>query len=434
MGHGRKTFLLDSTVLLYDVDVIQHFKRSNVVIPSFVIDDLDKHVGQKTDFGIIARDQLHYLSDISKMGDINQGVIIDDEILVRIDTSIGSIDKKRLPHLGDLPQNRIIHLAHGMREVLDNIVVVSRSVAVRLSLEVLGIEAVDFQPPRKEIDPVSRMRTIHVDKSVIDHSYIDGHVHLADEKFFNNEYVLLLAKENSQLLCRYHPREQKLIPIRRRGTKVARGILPKNLEQEIALDMLLSEDIPLVSLIGRAGTGKTLLAMAAAFEMVFDKGVYKHLIVTRPVHSLGPDIGHLPGTAQDKLKPLFGAYFDNIETIKEARNEDVGDVAEWVSCQPKIKMEAIAHMRGRSFQRSILIIDECQNCSPHEIKTLISRSGIGTKVILIGDIEQIDAKNLNRYSNGLSEVTSHFANSPIAAYSYLQAVERSALALEASRM
>ncbi|MBU6149008.1 MAG: PhoH family protein [Verrucomicrobia bacterium] len=434
MGHGRKTFLLDSTVLLYDVDVIQHFKRSNVVIPSFVIDDLDKHVGQKTDFGIIARDQLHYLSDISKMGDINQGVIIDDEILVRIDTSIGSIDKKRLPHLGDLPQNRIVHLAHGMREVLDNIVVVSRSVAVRLSLEVLGIEAVDFQPPRKEIDPVSRMRTIHVDKSVIDHSYIDGHVLLADENFFNNEYVLLLAKENSQLLCRYHPREQKLIPIRRRGTKVARGILPKNLEQEIALDMLLSEDIPLVSLIGRAGTGKTLLAMAAAFEMVFDKGIYKHLIVTRPVHSLGPDIGHLPGTAQDKLKPLFGAYFDNIETIKEARNEDVGDVAEWVSCQPKIKMEAIAHMRGRSFQRSILIIDECQNCSPHEIKTLISRSGIGTKVILIGDIEQIDAKNLNRYSNGLSEVTSHFANSPIAAYSYLQAVERSALALEASRM
>lgn len=434
MGHGRKTFLLDSTVLLYDVDVIQHFKRSNVVIPSFVIDDLDKHVGQKTDFGIIARDQLHYLSDISKMGDINQGVIIDDEILVRIDTSIGSIDKKRLPHLGDLPQNRIIHLAHGMREVLDNIVVVSRSVAVRLSLEVLGIEAADFQPPRKEIDPVSRMRTIHVDKSVIDHSYIDGHVHLADEKFFNNEYVLLLAKENSQLLCRYHPREQKLIPIRRRGTKVARGILPKNLEQEIALDMLLSEDIPLVSLIGRAGTGKTLLAMAAAFEMVFDKGIYKHLIVTRPVHSLGPDIGHLPGTAQDKLKPLFGAYFDNIETIKEARNEDVGDVAEWVLNQPKIKMEAIAHMRGRSFQRSILIIDECQNCSPHEIKTLISRSGVGTKVILIGDIEQIDAKNLNRYSNGLSEVTSHFANSPIAAYSYLQAVERSALALEASRM
>jgi len=434
MGHGRKTFLLDSTVLLYDVDVIQHFKRSNVVIPSFVIDDLDKHVGQKTDFGIIARDQLHFLSDISKSKDINHGVIIDDEILVRIDTSIGSIDKKRLPHLGDLPQNRIVHLAHAMREELDNLVVVSRSIAVRLSLEVLGIEAVDFQPPRKEIDPVCRMRTIHVEKSVIDHSYIDGHVHLADEKFFNNEYVLLLAKENSQLLCRFHPREQKLIPIRRRGHKVARGILPKNLEQEIALDMLLSEDIPLVSLIGRAGTGKTLLAMAAAFEMVFDKGIYKHLIVTRPVHSLGPDIGHLPGTAQDKLKPLFGAYFDNIETIKEARNEDVGDVAEWVSCQPKIKMEAIAHMRGRSFQRSILIIDECQNCSPHEIKTLISRSGIGTKVILIGDIEQIDAKNLNRYSNGLSEVTSHFANSPIAAYSYLQAVERSALALEASRM
>ena len=434
MGHGRKTFLLDSTVLLYDVDVIQHFKRSNVVIPSFVIDDLDKHVGQKTDFGIIARDQLHFLSDISKSKDISHGVIIDDEILVRIDTSIGSIDKKRLPHLGDLPQNRIVHLAHTMREELDNLVVVSRSVAVRLSLEVLGIEAVDFQPPRKEIDPVSRMRTIHVEKSVIDHSYIDGNVYLADEKFFNNEYVLLLAKENSQLLCRFHPREQKLIPIRRRGHKVARGILPKNLEQEIALDMLLSEDIPLVSLIGRAGTGKTLLAMAAAFEMVFDKGIYKHLIVTRPVHSLGPDIGHLPGTAQDKLKPLFGAYFDNIETIKEARNEDVGDVAEWVSCQPKIKMEAIAHMRGRSFQRSILIIDECQNCSPHEIKTLISRSGIGTKVILIGDIEQIDAKNLNRYSNGLSEVTSHFANSPIAAYSYLQAVERSALALEASRM
>jgi PhoH-like ATPase len=434
MGHGRKTFLLDSTVLLYDVDVIQHFKRSNVVIPSFVIDDLDKHVGQKTDYGIIARDQLQFLSELSKTGDINHGVIIEDEILVRIDTLIGSIDKKRLPHLADLPQNRIIHLAFALKDEVDNLVVVSRSVATRLSLEVLGIEANDFQPPRKDIDPVSRMRTIHVDKSIIDHSYIDGFVQLPNETFFNNEYVLLLAKENSQLLCRFHPREQKLVPIRRKGTKVARGILPKNIEQEIALDMLLSEDIPLVSLIGRAGTGKTLLAMAAAFEMVFDKGIYKHLIVTRPVHSLGPDIGHLPGTAQDKLKPLFGAYFDNIETIKEARNEDVGDVAEWVGNQPKIKMEAIAHMRGRSFQRSILIIDECQNCSPHEIKTLISRSGIGTKVILIGDIEQIDAKNLNRYSNGLSEVTSHFANSPIAAYSYLQAVERSALALEASRM
>jgi PhoH-like ATPase len=434
MGHGRKTFLLDSTVLLYDVDVIQHFKRSNVVIPSFVIDDLDKHVGQKTDYGIIARDQLQFLSELSKTGDINHGVIIEDEILVRIDTLIGSIDKKRLPHLADLPQNRIIHLAFALKDEVDNLVVVSRSVATRLSLEVLGIEANDFQPPRKDIDPVSRMRTIHVDKSIIDHSYIDGFVQLPNETFFNNEYVLLLAKENSQLLCRFHPREQKLVPIRRKGTKVARGILPKNIEQEIALDMLLSEDIPLVSLIGRAGTGKTLLAMAAAFEMVFDKGIYKHLIVTRPVHSLGPDIGHLPGTAQDKLKPLFGAYFDNIETIKEARNEDVGDVAEWVGNQPKIKMEAIAHMRGRSFQRSILIIDECQNCSPHEIKTLISRSGIGTKVILSGDIEQIDAKNLNRYSNGLSEVTSHFANSPIAAYSYLQAVERSALALEASRM
>ncbi len=434
MGQGRKTFLLDSTVLLYDVDVIQHFKRSNVIIPNFVVDDLDKHVGQKTDWGIIARDQLEFLSESSKLGDLNFGVVLPEEILLKVDTSIGNIDKKRLPHLTDAPHNRIVHLAYALKEEIDNLVVVSRSVAVRLTLEVLGIQVNDFHPPRKEIDPVSKMRMIQVEKQILDRSYIDGFVQIPEETFFNNEYVLLVAKENSNLLCRFHPKEQKLIPIRRRGSKVARGILPKNLEQEIALDMLLSEDIALVSLIGRAGTGKTLLAMAAAFEMVFDKGIYKHMIVTRPVHSLGPDIGHLPGSAQEKLKPLFGAYFDNIETIKEARNEDVGDVAEWVGTQPKIKMEAISHMRGRSFQRSILIIDECQNCSPHEIKTLISRSGLGTKVILIGDIEQIDAKNLNRYSNGLSEVTHHFANSPIAAYSYLQSVERSSLAMEASKM
>lgn len=428
MSPSRRTFLLDSTVLLYDIDVIQHFRRSRVIIPSYVIDELDKYVGQKTDIGVIARKQLQFLSECAKLGDLSVGVMIDGDILLMVEFSIGHVDKRKLPQIPDHHQYKILHVAVELNERSAGVALISRSQAVRLMGNLLGIETEDFEPPKKKIDVVQKMRTLYVEKTVIDHSYIDGHVKMPHETFLPNEYVYLTAKENSSLLCRFHPIDKKLYPIKRKHYKVARSVLPRNLEQQVALDMLLAEDIPLVSVVGKAGTGKTLLAMAAAFEMVFDKGLYRNMIITRPMLTVGNEIGYLPGGVIDKLRPHLGAYFDNFEVIREARGEEISDIAEWALSQPKIKIEAIAHMRGRSFYNSIVIVDEAQNCTKHELKTLISRAGARSKVVLIGDIDQIDAKMLNQYTNGLTEITAFFYNSKIAAHASLINVERSPLA------
>jgi PhoH-like ATPase len=212
------------------------------------------------------------------------------------------------------------------------------------------------------------------------------------------------------------------------------GIKPRNIEQKCAADALLRDEVKLVTLLGPAGTGKTLMALAAGMRKVFDEGVYRKILISRPIVPLGRDIGYLPGTKEEKLSHWMQPIFDNLELLCASQGDETTDTFTWVQENKKIEMEAVTYIRGRSLPKMYLIIDEAQNLTPHEVKTIISRAGEGTKVVLAGDPTQIDNPYLDKDSNGLTYAFAKFSDQRIAASVFLEKTERSELAALAAEL
>jgi PhoH-like ATPase len=430
-----KTFVIDTNVLLYDPEAIQKFARHNVVIPVTVLEELDKQKKFSSELGKNSRAVFRYLDSLTGLGsgNLHVGVKLENDSVVRIQMEF----KTELPkhHFSlNLNDNRIIMTAYQLQESGENVIFVSKDFAARVKAEALGIEAQDYENLKFSYEIIYRgIRHIETEKHDIDLFYKDGHLKPPINSFRPNEYCIMTSPEHSSAVAKYNAQSERLESLMKLSHLW--GIKPRNVEQKCAVDILLRDDIKLVTLMGPAGTGKTLLALACGLRKVFDEGIYTKILVSRPVIPLGRDIGYLPGTKEEKLFHWMQPIYDNLEFLcGSTGNQEPSETMRWIMDSKKIEMEAVTYIRGRSLPKMFIIIDEAQNLTPHEVKTVISRAGEGTKVILTGDATQIDNPYLDKDSNGLTYTVGRFGDQQIYGHVFLDKTERSELAAIATQI
>ncbi len=339
-------------------------------------------------------------------------------------------EKKTFPLPLDRNNNKILLAAYQLKEKGERVVLVSKDFVMRVKAEAIGIESEDYENLKVSYDRIYKgYRKLQVSKRDIDLFYRDGFLKTEVTDFHPNEYCQLVSPEHSAAIGKYNHDAKQLEPLLKMNRDIW-GIHPINMQQKCALDLLLRDDIKLVCLLGQAGTGKTLLALAAALKKVFDETVYSRILVSRPIVPLGKDIGYLPGTKEEKLFHWMQPIYDNLEFLCQSTGGPGtgSETQKWILESKKIEMEAVTYIRGRTLPRMFIIIDEAQNLTPHEVKTIISRAGQGTKVVLTGDPSQIDNPYLEKDSNALTYTVARFKNQPIFGHMLLEKTERSELA------
>jgi len=435
----RKTFVIDTNVLLHDPDAIKKFVDNDVVIPLIVLEELDGMKRLSDELGKNARHVIRYIDSIREKfdGDLHRGVEIENGIKLRIHIEIKPPEKRIFLLPLDRNSNKILLMAF---QILENtgqrVVLVSKDFVTRVKAVAIGLEAEDYENLKFSYDNIYRgYRRIELPKRVIDSFYKDGTLAVEAKDFLPNEYCIFSCPEQSSAVAKYNRHTDKLEPLMKISRDVW-GVQPLNVEQKCALDLLLRDDIKLVTLIGPAGTGKTLLALAAGMKKVFDENVYTRILVSRPIVPLGKDIGYLPGTKEEKLYNWMQPIHDNLEFLCQNSLGDVStaETQKWIMESKKIEMEAVTYIRGRSLPKMYIIIDEAQNLTPHEVKTIVSRAGFGTKVIMTGDPTQIDNPYLDKDSNGLTFLVGKFKELPIFGHVFLEKTERSELAALAAEV
>lgn len=431
---SKKTFILDTNVLLHDPESFTKFPRNHVVITVTVLEELDKMKRLPSELGRNSRTVFHLLDALAKggKGDLHNGIELDNGSTIRILVQ-GKTELK-----GDfstaIKDNRIIMAALHLVEKGERVVFVSKDFAARIKAEAIGLEAEDYENLKYSYDSLYRgIRYLEVEKRTIDEFYQDGEVSISEEGIKPNEYFVIASAEKSSAVGKYDSKKGKVVSLLKAPD--IWGIKPRNVEQKCAIDMLLRDDIKLVTLIGQAGTGKTLVALACALRKVFDEGLYSRIIISRPVVPLGRDIGYLPGTKEEKLFHWMQPIYDNLEFLCASTDgEGPKETMRWVMDSTKIEMEAVTYIRGRSLPKAYIIVDEAQNLTPHEMKTVISRAGEGAKVVLTGDPTQIDNPYLDKDSNGLTYTVGRFSDQRIYAHMFFDKTERSELAALAAEI
>lgn len=425
-----KTFVIDTNVLLHDPESISKFPRQKIVIPITVLEELDKMKRMPGELGKNARAVFRFLDSIKtgNNGNLHVGVQLSNESTISIFLE-SNFDERHLTLNSN--DNKIILTALLLQETGHRVVFVSKDFAARIKAEALGLEAQDYLNQKYSYEIIYKgFREIQVAKHDIDTFFKDGKLSLDLDNPKPNEYFVLKSPENSSAIAKYHNGDNLLIPVYKYNN--IWGISPRNVQQKCAIDLLLRDDIKLVTLIGPAGTGKTLLALACSLKKTFDDGVYNKIMISRPIVPLGRDIGYLPGTKEEKLFNWMQPIYDNLEFLCASTGNDPSGTLEWIMNSKKIETEAVTYIRGRSLPKMFFIVDEAQNLTPHEVKTIISRAGEGTKVILTGDPEQIDNPYLDKDSNGLTYTIGKFLNEPIFGQMFLSKTERSELAAKAA--
>ncbi len=430
---SQKCFILDTNVLLHDPEAIEKFPRHEVILPIAVLEELDNLKRFPNEVGRNSRAVIRYLDKLrlSHQGDLSQGIKLPNGSTVRLQVEIKTdYDANFALTVAD---NRIIMAAMWVQEKGKQVVFVSKDFAARLKAEGVGLEAQDYRNLRFSFEDIYRgFRVVDVDKPLIDRFFKDGSIESPDGELRPNEYCSLKAPGPSEAIAKYNHTTKRLEVLP--PPRDIWGISARNVEQRCAIDLLLRDDINLVTLMGPAGTGKTLLALACGLRKVFDDGIYSRILVSRPIVPLGRDIGYLPGTKEEKLFHWMQPIYDNLEFVCESAGHESNETLRWVLDSKKLEMEAVTYIRGRSIPKQYFIIDEAQNLTPHEVKTIISRAGEGTKVILTGDPTQIDNPYLDKDSNGLTYTVASFSDYPIFGQIYLDKTERSELAALAAEV
>jgi PhoH-like ATPase len=437
-----KYFVLDTNVLLHNPNSLFSFADNHVVIPFDVLEELDKFKKDSTDVGRSARTAIRHLDALRAKGHLTSGVEWNGHggtICVKMDTLADPI-----PGLNfEKTDNRIIGVAYHLKEQGRNAIFISKDINARIKSDSLGITTEDFENQKVDYDTLySGYREMTVPSSAIDRLYTEKKIGVNDPLLANlnpklhpNEYVMLKSNvEESQVgLARYVSAMHAVLPLSRTKKGVF-GIIPRNVQQTMAMDLLLDDDVQMVTLMGTAGTGKTLLALAAGMHKCFQEQRYERLLVARPIMPMGRDIGYLPGSKDEKLSAWMKPIFDNLEYLLTDRRVHSG---ESTNVEAKLKalldsnkvvLEALTYIRGRSIPHQFMIVDEAQNLTPHEIKTIVSRVGEGTKIVLTGDAEQIDNPYLDANSNGLSFTIERLKNADLVGHVTLVRPERSSLA------
>jgi PhoH-like ATPase len=438
-----KYFVLDTNVLLHNPGALFAFADNHVIIPFDVLEELDKFKKDSTDVGRSARTAIRHIDNLREKGRLSSGVQWNGHggtIKIEMDSRATPV-----PGLSfEKTDNRIIAVAYHLKQAGKHTVFISKDINARIKSDALGIITEDFENQKVDYETLySGYRELSVPAAVIDRLYADKRIDMADPvlkqlKLLPNEYVLFKSEseESHTGLARYVPAmgsQGALLPLSR-SKKAIFGITPRNVQQIMALDLLLDDDVQMVTLMGTAGTGKTLLALAAGMYKCFQEQRYERLLVARPIMPLGRDIGFLPGTKEEKLSAWMKPIFDNLEFLLADRRVHSGEAS---NVEAKLKgymdsgklvLEALTYIRGRSIPHQFMIVDEAQNLTPHEIKTIASRVGEGTKLVLTGDAEQIDNPYLDANSNGLSFTIEKLKVSELVGHVTLARPERSSLA------
>ena len=442
---AKKNYLLDTSVYLTDADAIFRFDNHDIYIPLKVLEEIDNHKKRQDSVGSNARRIIRTLDDLRKAGDLQKGIRLGKgKGIVKV-MSYASLSGAIFPPDLDIriPDHVILATAMAVQKTHSNrkTVVVSRDINMRVICDSIGLIAEDYvtEKAAESSDQLYSGFTEHlVDDQVIDRFY-DGEDILIEEDevdalWYPNQFLMMVsnANEKKTALARFNSHH---VPLK----KIIHDKLPdwrinsRNKEQAFAIDMLMDPNIKIVSLIGRAGSGKTLMAIAAGLQQTIglrqENNHYDRLIVSRPVQPLGKDIGFLPGTMEEKMLPWLMPIQDNLKFLMGDRTS-----LEMYIEKGKIEVEAITYIRGRSIANAFVVIDEAQNLTKHEIKTIITRIGDGTKIILTGDIEQIDNIYVNETSNGLAHAIENFKQYAIAGHVTFKKGERSELATLASKV
>jgi PhoH-like ATPase len=433
----KKNYVLDTNVLLHDPHAIFRFEDNDVIIPIFVIEEVDQFKREGTERGRNARTISRLLDQLrEKNGSLSAGVPLDGGGRLRV-----ALPKKRIPLAVALDPSDADHaILQTAIEERDNApdrrtVLVTMDTNLRIRADTLGVEPENYENQRVQIDRLDAGVTeLSVSDQDIDTFYKDHELPLPEGLKLNPNVCVQLQDSagGSGALAKYDATRDRIVALRVQGDVM--GIRPRNREQSFALDLLMDESIKLVTLVGKAGTGKTLLALAAALRRTIEDGVYSRVLVSRPIIPLGRDIGFLPGTVDEKLNPWLQPIFDNLELLISAGSSKKGMSMQKLIDDGLIQVEPLTYIRGRSLPHQYLVVDEAQNLTPHEVKTIVTRSGQGTKVVLTGDPYQIDNPYVDSASNGLTIVTDRFKNQGLAGHVVLSKGERSELAELASNL
>jgi PhoH-like ATPase len=437
-----KTFVVDTNVLLHNPNAIFLFADNEVIIPFDVIEELDKFKTNNDDLGRNARTVIRHLDRLRNQGNLSEGVDVKETGgRVRV---VLEEDQKLCPGLtANTPDNRIICTAHALKQQGKRVVFISKDINARIKSDTMGIVTEDFEAQKVDFDHLYMgYQEVKVPGESIDTLFQTKMLKINLPNLCANEYVILRDEldESHTALSRYRADLNALVPIKPRRAPVF-GILPRNVQQTMAMDLLLDDSVKLVSLIGTAGTGKTLLAIAAGMAKVLNEQVYQKLLVARPIMPMGRDIGYLPGDKDEKLTAWMQPIFDNMAYLLSNRlagqNEGGSAHASLSTVEQRIKqlmesgqviLEPLTYIRGRSIPHQFMIVDEAQNLTPHEVKTIASRVGEGTKLVLTGDASQIDNPYLDSSSNGLSYLVERLKGKQLVGHITLAKSERSELA------
>ena len=433
-----KIYVLDTNVLLQDPLAIFSFDDNDVVVPAVVLEEVDSKKRYMDEVGRNARYVSKLIDSFRELGKLHESIPLENGGTFRIELNHRSFQQLQEIFVEKTNDNRILAVAKNLsleeeaKEDGKTVILVSKDTLVRVKADALNLLAEDYLSDRVvEVDHIyTGYLEYYINTELLNKFYEKTELPVSDvanHPFYPNQFVVLkdaLGGSSSALGI-----------VDQSGTRIKKfvfsndhiwGIRPRNAQQSMALELLLRDDIPLVTLIGKAGTGKTLLALAAGLMQTEDLQNYKKLLVARPIVPVGKDLGYLPGEKDEKLRPWMQPIYDNLEYLFNTKKP--GELDAILAGMGSIEVEALTYIRGRSIPEQFIIIDEAQNLTRHEVKTILTRVGDKSKIVLMGDPEQIDHPYLDEYNNGLTYVVEKFKDQKISGHVKLVKGERSSIA------
>ncbi len=442
-AESKKTFVLDTNVLLHNAECIEAFADNHVVIPMAVIEELDNFKSHSNELGRNARHVIRRLDTLRSKGNLRDGVPLPNGGRLQIrSVTLASADGVLQENI---PDNRILRLAYELMSETGGVTFVSKDINARLKSDAIGIPAVDFEKEKVNFDELySGYSEIETTTANINGFFKTRIYENSKLGTYPNEFVMMRERTNRKR------KKTALARVVEPGTLIhlssdleqVWNVQARNREQRMALELLMDPNVQIVTLVGQAGTGKTLLALAAALHCTLKHHRYDRILVSRPIIPMGKDIGYLPGAKEEKLVHWMQPIFDNLTylmhegptqvTGKKKAKITPRDRIEALLSNNTVVLEALTYIRGRSIPGQYVIVDEAQNLTPHEVKTIVSRAGENTKMVLTGDPYQIDNPYLDASSNGLTYATERLKSLRIHGHMTLKTSERSALAAVAA--
>ncbi|WP_078576080.1 PhoH family protein [Salipaludibacillus agaradhaerens] len=433
-----KLYILDTNVLLQDPLAIFSFEENNVIIPAVVLEEIDSKKRYMDEIGRNAREVARLLDELRETGKLHEGVELENGGTLTVELNHRSFAQLKKHFFEMTNDNRILAVALNLAEekkkqhTFLEVVLVSKDALLRVKADALGLKAEDFLTDRiVQFDRIYKgYEESWMEPEVMNTFFEKKQLPLdkcqVSQTFANHFYIFKDTSNGTRSALGMIDNNKKHVQLFYNKHEVIWGIKARNVQQKMALELLTREDIPLVTLVGKAGTGKTLLSLAAGLYQTEDLQLYKKLLVARPVVPMGKDIGYLPGEKEEKLRPWMQPIYDNLEYLFNTNRK--GELEQILAGMSSIQVEALTYIRGRSIPEQFIVIDEAQNLTKHEVKTILTRVGEGSKIVLMGDPKQIDHPYLDEYTNGLTYVTERLKHRPEAGHIKLEKGERSALA------